>query len=72
MHHELIHSPCSRLGYMARELMNQLGSGLIQNLRFRDVWFFVGQKGIEGFTQLEQVSTQTVAAVHVTVSTTPC
>ncbi|XP_046354639.1 protein O-linked-mannose beta-1,2-N-acetylglucosaminyltransferase 1-like [Haliotis rufescens] len=45
-----------KLGYMARELMNQLGSGLIQNLRFRDVWFFVGQKGIEGFTQMEQIS----------------
>ena len=28
---------------------------MIQNLKFRDVWVFVGQKGIDGFGDLEQV-----------------
>jgi beta-1,2-N-acetylglucosaminyltransferase len=45
-----------KLGQSARDLLNKLGSGHIQNLRFRDVWYFVGQKGIDGFTQLEQLS----------------
>ncbi|BFZ08845.1 hypothetical protein BsWGS_11884 [Bradybaena similaris] len=45
-----------KLGQSARDMLNKLGSGHIQNLRFRDVWYFVGQKGIEGFTQLEQLS----------------
>ncbi|KAL8595251.1 hypothetical protein ACOMHN_043403 [Nucella lapillus] len=45
-----------KLSYSARDLLNTLGSGYIQNLRFRDVWFFVGQKGIQGFTTMEQVS----------------
>ncbi|XP_041349879.1 protein O-linked-mannose beta-1,2-N-acetylglucosaminyltransferase 1-like [Gigantopelta aegis] len=45
-----------KLSYMAQELLNKLGSGLIQNLRFRDVWYFVGQKGIQGFTKMEMIS----------------
>ncbi|CAG5118879.1 unnamed protein product, partial [Candidula unifasciata] len=45
-----------KLGQSARDMLNKLGSGHIQNLRFRDVWYFVGQKGIEGFTQMEQLS----------------
>ncbi|XP_062592751.1 protein O-linked-mannose beta-1,2-N-acetylglucosaminyltransferase 1-like isoform X2 [Saccostrea cucullata] len=36
--------------------LNALGSSAIQNLRFRDVWYFVGQKGIQGFTELEELS----------------
>ena len=32
-----------------------MGSGMIQNMKFRDVWAFVGQKGIKGFTENEQV-----------------
>ena len=36
--------------------MFDLGSGLIQNLKFRDAWFFVGRKGIEGFTPIEEIS----------------
>lgn len=28
---------------------------MIQNLKFRDVWYFISQKGIKGFTLMEQV-----------------
>ncbi len=28
---------------------------MIQNVKFRDVWGFVGQKGIKGFAEIEQV-----------------
>ncbi len=28
---------------------------MIQNVKFRDVWGFVGQKGITGFAEIEQV-----------------
>lgn len=45
-----------KLGTRARELFNQLGSSMIQNLKFRDVWYFVGRKGINGFTSTEQIS----------------
>lgn len=45
-----------KLSYSARDLLNNLGSGYIQNLRFRDVWFFIGQKGMDGFTTMEQIS----------------
>nr|KAG5694240.1 hypothetical protein BaRGS_021555 [Batillaria attramentaria] len=44
-----------KLSYSARDLLNNLGSGYIQNLRFRDVWFFIGQKGMDGFATMEQV-----------------
>lgn len=45
-----------KLSYSARDLLNNLGSGYIQNLRFRDVWFFIGQKGMDGFTTMEYIS----------------
>ena len=45
-----------RLGAGARDALNKVGSAFIQNLRFRDVWYFVGQKGIQGFSRIEQVS----------------
>ena len=31
---------------------------MIQNMKFRDVWAFVGQKGIKGFAEIEQVTDQ--------------
>ena len=31
---------------------------MIQNMKFRDVWAFVGQKGIKGFAEIEQVIDQ--------------
>ncbi|XP_078309780.1 protein O-linked-mannose beta-1,2-N-acetylglucosaminyltransferase 1-like isoform X2 [Crassostrea virginica] len=40
----------------AIEEIKSLGSSAIQNLGFRDVWYFVGQKGIEGYTELEEIS----------------
>ena len=36
-------------------MFNELGSAVVQNVKFRDAWAFVGQKGIHGFTELEQV-----------------
>ncbi len=44
-----------RLSDHAKQLLNNLGSGMIQNVKFRDVWGFVGQKGIKGFAEIEQV-----------------
>jgi beta-1,2-N-acetylglucosaminyltransferase len=44
-----------RLKLHARDLYNKLGSSMIQNLKFRDIWYFVGKKGITGFTPFEQV-----------------
>ena len=46
----------SRLTQHTRELLNELGSSLVQNLQFRDVWYFVGQKAIHGFTTHEKVA----------------
>lgn len=45
----------SRLTFHTREVLNQLGSSMAQNIKFRDVWVFVGQKGIDGFTNMEKV-----------------
>ncbi|ESP00315.1 hypothetical protein LOTGIDRAFT_173279 [Lottia gigantea] len=45
-----------KLSHPAKELLNKLGSGHIQNLKFRDVWYFIGQNGINGFTTYEQIS----------------
>lgn len=51
------HDDASRkLNFHTREKLNQLGSGMAQNIKFRDVWFFVGQKGIDGFTNMEKIS----------------
>jgi len=33
-----------------------LGSQLIDKLKFRDLWAFVGQRGIVGVSPIEQVS----------------
>ena len=49
-----------RLSDHAKHLFNELGSALVQNLRFRDNWYFVGQKGIPGFGDREEVSSATV------------
>jgi hypothetical protein len=43
------------LGSLAKNLLFDLGSGLIQNLRHRDSWYFVGRKGINGFSPIEEV-----------------
>ncbi|KAK3102733.1 hypothetical protein FSP39_013520 [Pinctada imbricata] len=45
-----------KLTQNCKETLNELGSSMIQNLRFRDVWYFIGQKDIGGFTLLEQIS----------------
>ncbi|XP_033745056.1 protein O-linked-mannose beta-1,2-N-acetylglucosaminyltransferase 1-like isoform X2 [Pecten maximus] len=45
-----------KLSLHAKELFNQLGSSMVQNLKFRDIWYFVGQRGIKGFTAHEKIS----------------
>ena len=45
----------SRLDRPIRLAIQALGSSFISVLGFRDVWAFIGQKGIEGFSPLEQV-----------------
>ena len=45
---------CS-LNLHAQKLFQSLGSSYIDQLTFRDVWGFVGQKGIVGHSPIEQV-----------------
>jgi len=46
----------TKLGSLARNLFFELGSGLIQNLKFRDAWYFVGRKNLSGFSPIEEIS----------------
>jgi beta-1,2-N-acetylglucosaminyltransferase len=46
----------NRLSPLAKQLFYDLGSGLVQNLKFRASWYFVGQKGISGFSPFEQLN----------------
>lgn len=56
---------CSMNAVMRGEF-EKLGSTLIRKLGFRDVWVFVGQKGIAGITSdIEQVQSQ-VALLQLT------
>ena len=45
-----------KLSFDTKEYLNRLGSSMVQNLKFRDVWYFVSQKGIQGFTNIEKIS----------------
>jgi hypothetical protein len=42
----------------ARQLMAQMGSSMLELMDFRDVWGFVGQKGIDGMSTIEYVRPQ--------------
>jgi beta-1,2-N-acetylglucosaminyltransferase len=46
----------TRLSNMAKQMFYELGSGLVQNLKFRSSWYFIGQKGIKGFTPFEELN----------------
>ncbi|KHN71312.1 Protein FAM3C, partial [Toxocara canis] len=46
----------AKLSDLARQIFYELGSSLIQNLRFRSSWYFVGQKGIDGYTPFEDLT----------------
>ncbi|XP_042894261.1 protein FAM3C-like [Penaeus japonicus] len=41
------------IGAMAKNLLAELGSSQIQNLQFRDQWYTVTQRGINGFSPYE-------------------
>ena len=47
-----------RLSELSKRMFNELGSAVVQNVKFRDVWAFISQKGILGFTEFEQVGTK--------------
>ncbi|CAF3890656.1 unnamed protein product, partial [Rotaria sp. Silwood1] len=44
-----------KLSQHSKTLFFDLGSATIQNLKYRDVWVLVGQKGIKGFSPYEEV-----------------
>lgn len=45
-----------RLSRIARLLLFDLGSALVQNLSYRGSWYLITQKGITGFSPFEDVS----------------
>ncbi|CAF1025761.1 unnamed protein product [Adineta steineri] len=45
-----------KLSQHSKNLFFDLGSATIQNLKYRDVWVLVGQKGIQGFSPYEEIS----------------
>jgi hypothetical protein len=51
----LIYFSVFRLSQHSKNLFFDLGSATIQNLKYRDVWVLVGQKGIKGFSPYEEV-----------------
>ena len=45
-----------RLSNMAKQMFYELGSGLVQNIKFRASWYLIGQKGIQGFSPFEELN----------------
>ncbi|VDN57782.1 unnamed protein product [Dracunculus medinensis] len=45
----------NRLSGMAKQIFYEFGSSLIHNIKFRSSWYFVGQKGINGFSPFEDL-----------------
>jgi len=45
-----------RLSSLAKKILYDLGSGCIQNLKFRSSWYFVSQKGMKGYSPFEKLS----------------
>lgn len=41
---------------MAKNTFYELGSSLIYRLKFRASWYFIGQKGIDGYTPFENLN----------------
>uniref|UniRef100_A0A915KJZ2 Alpha-1,3-mannosyl-glycoprotein 2-beta-N-acetylglucosaminyltransferase n=1 Tax=Romanomermis culicivorax TaxID=13658 RepID=A0A915KJZ2_ROMCU len=46
----------NKLSNMAKQMFYELGSGYIQNIKFRSSWYFVGQKGLSGFSPFEELN----------------
>ncbi|CAL8242487.1 unnamed protein product [Merluccius merluccius] len=46
--------PATKLNEEARKLISELGSSVVNSLKFRDNWIFVGGKGIKTKTPFEQ------------------
>ncbi|VDP18003.1 unnamed protein product [Onchocerca flexuosa] len=44
------------LSEMAKHIFYELGSSLIYRLKFRASWYFIGQKGIDGYTPFEDMN----------------
>lgn len=45
----------TKLTNLAKQMLYEFGSSMIQNIKFRSSWYFVGQKGISGFTPFEEL-----------------
>uniref|UniRef100_A0A158R682 ILEI domain-containing protein n=1 Tax=Syphacia muris TaxID=451379 RepID=A0A158R682_9BILA len=45
----------SRLSETSKKIFYELGSSLIDRIKFRASWYFVGQKGIDSFSTFEQM-----------------
>lgn len=46
----------NRLSRIARLLLFDLGSALVQNLSYRGSWYLITQKSLTGFSPFEDVS----------------
>ncbi|KAK6633881.1 hypothetical protein RUM44_004488 [Polyplax serrata] len=46
----------SKLDGETKSLINELGSGKIQNLQYRSQWYMISQKGTKGFTVYEKIT----------------
>ncbi|CAF0806787.1 unnamed protein product [Rotaria sp. Silwood1] len=53
-----------KLSQHSKTLFFDLGSATIQNLKYRDVWVLVGQKGIKGFSPYEEISYAGVGSTY--------
>ncbi|CAF1042224.1 unnamed protein product [Rotaria sordida] len=53
-----------KLSQHSKTLFFDLGSATIQNLKYRDVWALVGQKGIKGFSPYEEISYAGVGSTY--------
>lgn len=47
--------PTRKMSRVARLLLHELGSALIQNLSYRGSWYLVTQKGLTGFSPFEEL-----------------
>ncbi|CDW54288.1 hypothetical protein TTRE_0000255801 [Trichuris trichiura] len=61
----LTHDDASHgLSSAIKKTFQSLGSSMIDKLNFRGSWFFIGQKGIKGFSPFEDVCSQMCPNIH--------
>lgn len=57
---------------MAKHIFYELGSSLVHHLKFRASWYFIGQKGIDGYTPFEDMNLPSGNDWAKPISTTAC